>query len=318
MTNGEKTVVCISGASGFVGNHLIKLLLQDHSVRLRLLLHSSTPLAEFMLERIEHIKGDLLSPTTLHDFVHKADIVINLAYLWDRTSEENVTAVKNLHEVSVRSGVRRFIHCSTAVVVGRVREKLITENTTCCPNNDYEKSKYAVEQMLLQQSGASCETVILRPTAVFGVNGKNLLKTVDDIRYGCRLVNHIKSCVYGTRKMNLVPVEDVVGAIRFLCDYAGNLNKQVFIISSDDACNNNYKYIEDAISRKLGKRLPLLPYIKLPLFVLKCLLFFTGRTAIEPMTTYSSEKIHKLGYVSPVSFEAALERFLDWYVDAAR
>ena len=303
--------LAISGANSFVGQHLIRLLLQDASLKLRLLCHSAGYSSEIGFSHVQYLKGDLLSPESLSCFVDKADVVITLAYLWGVTIEDNVSAVKNLFDVSVKNGVKRFIHCSTAVVVGRTKEIVVCESSSCFPRSEYEKSKYEIEKMLLSHSSDMCEVIILRPTAVFGFNGKNVLKIVNDIRYGNRLINYIKYYMYGYRKLNLVPVENVIGSIVFLFKCKHNIANEVFIVSGDDSVNNNYRYVADAVMKSIGISIPLFLKEELPPAILKFLLFCYGRSVVDPMITYSSEKLFNLGYVQAVSFEIALEEYID-------
>jgi len=303
--------ISIVGANSFVGQHLTSLLLQDASLKLKLLSHSAISNSEHISEHVQYLKGDLLNPTSLNDFVHNSDIVINLAYLRGGTIEDNVAAVKNLYNVSEKHGVKRFIHCSTAVVVGRAKETVINENSICVPKSNYEKSKYEVEQMLLTNNSDNCGIIILRPTAVFGFNGKNIVKIINDIRSGNKLLNYIKYYIYGYRKLNLVPVENVVGAIAFLIDYNHKLTNEVFIVSSDNSSNNNYRYLADAVLSKLGRSNCWLKNSSLKTDILKYILFCSARTVIEPMRTYSSEKLYKLGYVPCISFELALEEYIE-------
>lgn len=304
-------VISIVGANSFVGQHLTRLLLQDSSIELKILSHSDTSQSgQTSEEHIQYFKGDLLDATSLNAFAHEADVLINLAYLRNGSIEENVDAVKNLYDIAIRHGIKRFIHCSTAVVVGRAKETFITEKSICFPKSSYEKSKYKIEKMLLANDSDICETTILRPTAVFGLNGENIIKILNDIRYGNELISYIKYFVYGYRKLNLVPVENVVEAIRFLAFCNQELNNEVFIVSSDDSNNNNYRYIANLILGKIDKLSGLPSKKYLHMAVLKLALLCSARSSIEPMTTYSSEKLCSLGYVPPKYFDVAIEEFI--------
>ena len=48
-------------------------------------------------------------------------------------------------------------------------QKIVDECTACFPQNEYEQTKYAAEQILLRQIPAK-RLIILRPTNVFGEN----------------------------------------------------------------------------------------------------------------------------------------------------
>jgi nucleoside-diphosphate-sugar epimerase len=80
-------------------------------------------------QNLSVIYGDLLDIKTLRIFVEAGCIVVNLAYLNGCSEEKNLAAVYNLMEIAAQAKIRRLIHCSTAVVSGRVNINWVTENT---------------------------------------------------------------------------------------------------------------------------------------------------------------------------------------------
>lgn len=111
----------------------------------------------------------------------------------DLSKQENTTTIQNIGEACVKVKIKRMIHCSTAIVVGRAHETNVDEDTICHPTDTYTYIKLTVERVLLEKYGDQFETVILRLTAVFGPGGKNLLKLANDLIYGNHITNYFKS-----------------------------------------------------------------------------------------------------------------------------
>jgi nucleoside-diphosphate-sugar epimerase len=284
-----------------------------HDIEIRLLVHEHKPDLPKNKTGARLVKGDLLKPDTLGDFLIHGSTVINLAYLNRPPIRDNLDAVENLIEKCLEARIQRLVHCSTAVVVGGVRNDVITEETLCEPVSEYETTKLQIEELLKAKVRDHFELAILRPTAVFGPGGKNLLKLAGDLTAGRGLLNYWKSCLYGSRRMNLVYVDNVVSALLFLAFKAQKMNGDTFIISDDEHAMNNYRDIETYLIKEFGRRDYPLPRILLPRFLLPCILRLAGRSNSNPHRIYRSEKIQSLGFQKKTSFETGLSSFAGWY-----
>ena len=307
-------VVSITGASSFIGTHLLERLSLCSDLHLRLLVNRNPNLILQESEKFSIIRGNLLDTKTLNGLVETGCIVINLAYLSGRPPEENFAAINNLVEVCSRAKIRRLIHCSTAVVSGRVSADRVTENTPNRPVKEYEVTKQKIEKIILEKSDGLFETIILRPTAVFGKGGSNLIKLADDLLCENRLVNYIKSCIYQFRRINLVYIDNVVAAIEFFIQTDRNITGETFIISDDEDPSNNYRDIEKYLMKRMGCKPYPVPPVSVPFLILKSLLWLSGRTNDNPALVYDCGKILSSGFKKPVSFEEGLSHFSDWYI----
>jgi nucleoside-diphosphate-sugar epimerase len=307
-------VIAIAGASSFIGTHLLEHLSSRNDLHLKLLVHHHSEFALPGPSRVDRIRGDLLNQDSLNGFVESGCTVVNLVHLRDGSPEENFRAVGNLAEACQRVGVKRLIHCSTAVVSGRISGDRVTEATPLRPRKAYEFSKAGAERILLDRSRESLETAILRPTLVFGKKGKNLLKLAEDLLHGNMAVNYLRSCLFGRRRMNLVYIDTVVSALAFLIRTEHPVGGQIFIISEDEDPANNYQDVERFLIKRLGARAYPLPVIPWPSLILKTLLRWSGRTNTNPALIYDCEKIRSWGFRKPLAFEEGLTRFTDWYL----
>ena len=311
MPNGSELLVIV-GASGFIGRHLVDRAAQRPELRIRLLTRQR-PSAFAEEAGVEVVRGDLLEPATLTGLLEPGCVVVNLAYLAGGTAGDNLAAMANLAEACARQRVRRLLHCSTAVVVGRTGASVIDEQSACRPWDDYERTKLAVEELLFSRAAEGFECVVLRPTAVFGAGGRNLRKLADEVAAGGRLANYLKGCLYGRRRMNLVGVGQVVGAILFLAATTAEVDGEVFIVANDDTAMNNYLDLQRFLMRELGAKPFPLPVVPLPAWVLALLLRLTGRPNVNPHRSYRSGRLADLGCRKGPAFAEELAQFVAWY-----
>jgi len=178
--------------------------------------------------------------------------VINLSYLTDNSS--NLKAIENIIDACLGKRAARLIHCSTAVVAGCVKDNVIDEDTACIPVTPYEKSKLEIENILIKRLNGKSELIILRPTAVFGRHGKNLIKVADDLLSMPSLISSLKTTLFYKRQLNLVCVENVVSAILFLMQINDRMDGEHFIVSDDDEIENNYYDIINLLANCFGHK----------------------------------------------------------------
>lgn len=304
-------LVSVIGASGFIGKYLLATLAERHEFDVRVLTRSRGMKSQNG-SRVSFVEGDLLQAGTLDAMFEPGCMVINLAYLASGSRRENLEAMNNLAEACARNGVRRLIHCSTAVVVGMTQEDWVDECTPCNPVTEYERTKLEIENILLARASGLFEVCILRPTAVFGPGGKNLLKLAKELEMDSQWLNYARSCLFYRRSMNLVCVENVVAALIFLLDADGKIDHEIFIVSDDDSPVNNYRDIEKRLLEKLGKDFPI-QSISLPLLFLGMLRKLFGKPNINPSVKYCDKKLASLGFKKPLSLEAGINSFASDY-----
>jgi nucleoside-diphosphate-sugar epimerase len=300
--------MAITGASGYIGKHLLAELAHRKDRRIKILSRSENRnrLDGALEARAEVVTGDVLQRESFLKLIEPGCTVINLVYLPEAGESGNLAACENLLAACRTRRVRRLIHCSTASVVGRTSERVATETTPCEPISEYGVIKLKVERSILNAAENHVEATILRPTAVFGGGGENLRKLFGDLSGGGRWKNYLKSCLFGKRRMNLVCVENVVAALLFLADYEGDLGGQIFNVSDADSPLNNFADVERMFMREIFVPDYPLPRIPLPLSLLALLLNGLGKDIANPLCDFSSEKLTGLGFEKPVDFETAL------------
>jgi len=297
--------VVVFGASGFVGQHL-RPTLDDGATRVVIV--SRQPVALSSGETL--VQGDLMSPASLAPRLPRGAVVVNLAFDPRGGRDVNVQMADGLAALCAATGAVRVVHLSTAMVVGLVDERPVSETTVCRPRTDYQRTKLEVETRLQSALPTGCPLVILRPTAVFGADGQNLRKLVTDLTTRPWYENYLRLCLFGDRPLNLVPVETVVAAVRFAMASAAAPADGVYLVADDDAPGNNFHDVEQTVRVALG--LPAYPCRRLPVptVVLAALLRLTGRLSFDPRTVFSRARLDAAGFVPPVSFDEALGAYV--------
>jgi nucleoside-diphosphate-sugar epimerase len=303
--------IVIIGASGYIGRNLVAELKAKGIYRIKVLLRADSKIEK--TEGIEFFEGDIFAPQSLNGLLELGCIVVNLVYLWNDGEEKNLILISNLLDACRIANVKRLIHCSTAAVVGRVSDNLITENTLCRPISEYGITKLKVEHVIIEKARGNFDAVILRPTSVFGIEGEPLKKLAADIVGGSRWMNYLKSCLFGRRQMNLVHVANVVEAVIFLTQHTGRFEGDIFIVSNDDDKKNNFIDVERFLMDGLGVKKYCLPRLPLPLTLLKWLLMSMGRNNVNPHCNFDPSKLRKLGFKTPVSLSKGLAEYVAWY-----
>lgn len=306
----------ITGATGFLGRHLVESLARRPDVRLRALAHSTADNKLPRSENVHWVRGDLGDPGIVADLLTGGSTLIHLAYPGSWSPQEHLAGNLQLARTAAECGVRRVVHCSTAAVAGATPEKQVRETTLPVPRTEYEHSKLALESAWRTHSAGSFDLVIARPTAVFGPNGKNLLKLADALADGNATINYLRSSLFGDRKMNLVCVRNVVASLEFLATREEAFDGATFLISDDDDPLNNYRDVERILKQAFGiAGHPLAP-LPVPAAVLSALLRLAGRSNINPARIYDGSRLQEAGWRKICDLEQGLRDFSAWYLSS--
>jgi len=195
--------VLVTGATGFVGSHLLPALERGgHSLTVPVRdsgAESRLPESTSPNKRRVLVIGDIHARTDWGEALRDVDAVIHLAarahVLGQATEDEeafmsvNARGTSQLVTQSVEAGVGRFILMSSIGAVTACSDSLVTLNTPCKPETPYGRSKLAAERTLIDRSGGTNMVwTILRPTLVYGPgNPGNMNRLVALVRRGLPL-----------------------------------------------------------------------------------------------------------------------------------
>ena len=298
--------VSIIGGTGFIGRHLVNHFLEKEVDSIRVLTRKKNLTNK---KNLKFIEGDLFSSDDISELFFGQDVVVNLAYIKENY-QANMDLIDKLIDSCLRANVSKFVHCSSAVVSGRVNTSIINEETICNPLNEYEKTKLAIEERLLLNFKDKIQLIIVRPTSVFGDGGKNLVKIVNSLIYKPRIKNIIPIMINKYRKMHLVPVNDVVAAIYYLVTIDIDLSGEKFIISQDNHLGNNYFRIVNNVASKIGHKRYSKLFLPFSSLILVSILKLIGRSQLRPDQVYSSKKLYDYGFKSDTDLLEAIDKFV--------
>jgi len=171
--------VLVTGATGFVGWHVARQLL-ERGERVRALVRdaarSTKALAE--LAGIETVPGDLRDEESLTSAVAGCGTVYHVAAdyrLWAPRPEEmyrsNVDGTRSVLAAAQKAGVERCVYTSTVGCIGMPKGELGSEDTPAGleeMQGPYKRSKFLAEQVALEFASAGFPVVIVNPTAPVG------------------------------------------------------------------------------------------------------------------------------------------------------
>ena len=205
----------ITGATGFIGGNLARLLLADgHQVRALVRAHSDRRnLSGLPLELAE---GDLDNPQQLAEQIAGCEAVFHVAALYSLWAKDsaaiyraNVTGTENILAAAQMAQVKRFIHTSSVAAIGVPPAGLSATETTITTVealvSDYKKSKFLAEQAARKAAKNGLDVVIVNPSTPVGAYDVKPTPTGEIVlRF---LQNRMPAYVH--TGLNLIDVEDV-------------------------------------------------------------------------------------------------------------
>ncbi|HEU5402777.1 MAG TPA: NAD-dependent epimerase/dehydratase family protein [Terriglobales bacterium] len=185
-------VVAVTGATGFIGRHVVsRLVEQGHSVRTLVRNGSETRLPA----GVSAVSGEVTDAAAVGQALRGAETVIHLAGVAHTTltSDEdrnlaravNVNGTSNVLEAASRLGTRRVVLASSAHVYDGQRGLGVRESAPQAPENLYAQTKIEVEKLGQEFAQRGLEVVTGRPCLTYGPSARfNLFKLMQAIDRG--------------------------------------------------------------------------------------------------------------------------------------
>jgi nucleoside-diphosphate-sugar epimerase len=168
--SARKPLIALTGATGFIGQYLLKEL-PKRGYRLRVLLRRPTNMPAGCASAVI---GDLARPYNMAEALAEVDAVIHTAGIASTMSgvpEDdyrlfNTEATVGFAKAAQRARVKRFVFLSSIrAQSGPTCEGVLTEEREPCPTDAYGRSKLAAEQGL---AATELDWVALRLALVYG------------------------------------------------------------------------------------------------------------------------------------------------------
>jgi len=221
----------VTGATGFIGSHLVEDLLQ-RGIHVRCLVRKTSDLKWLRDLPIDPVYGDCNDPNSLGEAVKGVDQVFHLAgvtkAIQERTYfEVNAFGTENLIHACLEhnSHLQKFIYLSSQAAAGPCRDGgMKRESDISAPVSPYGKSKRMGEELAMEHSH-ELPLLILRPCAIYGPRDRDIYA------FFKLLSKRIKPCLSGQdQHISLCFVQDIIQAI-LLAAEARQPSGEVFFVS---------------------------------------------------------------------------------------
>ena len=269
---GAKPLIALTGATGFIGQCLLRDL-PKRGYRLRVLLRRPSAVP---MECASAVVGDLARPQNMAAALADADAVIHsagVAHAMSGLPEDdyrvlNTEATIALARAAQRAGVKRFIFLSSIrAQSGPTAEHVLTEDLAPQPTEAYGRSKLAAEQGLTE---LDLDWVALRLVLVYGAGVKGNMAEL--VRFARAPYPLPLGALRGRR--SLLALDNLVAAIDTVLAAPGRLRRPFLV--ADPAALTIPEMIT-ALRRGLNRSPGLIP---VPPSLLEMALRATGRTEI--------------------------------------
>jgi len=240
----------ITGATGFVGQRLVKAL--DGEIRV---------LSRTRQSNYETVICDLQSDAIPNDALNEVDTVFHLAGIAHDIRDEskikelyqkvNIDATIQLAELAIKSGVKNFLFVSSVKAGGLpLFGQCLSEEDQGEPDSIYGQTKREAEIKLLEIGrNSNMHISIIRPSLVYGPNIKgNLELMLSGIKKGW-----FPSLPETGNKRSMIHVDDLVRAI-LLVAKDNHTNGEIFIAT--DGIPYSSREIYNAMRDATGKSIP--------------------------------------------------------------
>jgi len=177
--------ILITGATGFIGRHVVPRLEQDGCLLTLAVRTAETCPPLWRRNSCVRIveTGDLAQPAHLDAAFSDVSCVVHLAGLTNagkagegaekRFRAGNVSATRNLVDAAIRHRIATFVHLSSIfAVTDNVADRIIDDTTESTPSSAYGRSKREAEQCLTRLPDHGIAAISLRLPLVIGPQAK--------------------------------------------------------------------------------------------------------------------------------------------------
>lgn len=246
-------MILVTGASGFVGRHVIKIA-GSFSKALYRNVSSGDGQPFESVESFDETTDFSAALEGIDVIVHLAGIAHAPLTPESEYLQVNVDGTLNLARQATDAGVKRFVFVSTIGVNGAVTSNApFTVDDEPCPVNHYTRSKYEAEKRLrILAENTGLELVIVRPTLVYGANAAGNFGQL------CSLVSRVPILPFGLaeNRKSFISVENLADLL-IVCANHPNAPGHTFLASEQNPLS--IKEFTNEIAEGLGKKLLQVP-----------------------------------------------------------
>ncbi len=244
-------IALVTGASGFIGSHLVELLLKKNS-QVRCLLRKTSSKKWLEDLPVEFVYGDLFTMDALRDAVSSVDYVYHSAGLTKaRTREEyergNTLGTRNLLDAVLdrNPNVKRFVQISSGAAAGPSPSKApINEANAPHPITTYGRTKWEAELECLKEA-ARIPITIVRPPVVYGPRDKDVFEFFHTMSKGLQPMSGLHE-----KYVSIIHVTDLVRGFVMAAESEKAAGQTYFLTSTSV---HGWREIGDLTKKALGR-----------------------------------------------------------------
>jgi dihydroflavonol-4-reductase len=322
----NNSIAVVTGANGFVGSHLVDLLLEKN-YKVRCIIRKTSNLRWLEGKNVEIYDTGLFDNEGLRKAFKDAEYIFHVAGVVKSKKPEgyfkgNVDPTRNLLDVSLefKDTIKRFLVVSSQTAAGpSLNGNPVNEETECHPITTYGRSKLAQEK-LAQTYMDRIPVTICRAPAVYGERDTEILIFFKTFNKGL-----MTTIGFDKKKVSLIHVIDLVNGF-LLAAIHNNAKNQIYFISSEKYYT--WEEIGDVTSTATGKN-PVKVKVPHPLvFSIASAAQFFAMFSSKPATLNiekarditqnswtcdTSKAVKELGYHQKISIEEGIKRTVEWY-----
>jgi len=322
----EKIISVVTGGTGFVGSHMVDLLLaKGHEVRC--VVRKSSNLKWLENKNVKIFNFGLSDREGLKEIIKDADFIYHIAGVVKSKSKDgyfkgNVEPTRNILDacLQVNPNIKRILIVSSMTACGPTKiDKPVNENTPENPITTYGESKFMQEQ-LAKSYMDKLPITIVRPPAVYGPRDTEIYLVFKTYKQGLMTL-----VGFNKKELSLVHVSDLVNGI-YLASTNENSKGKTYFISSDEITDwtEVSKILEDVFKKKAIKINIPHPVVYLIAAIAQFFSIFSKKPATfnlekardfvqEAWTCDISKAVKELNFHPEMSTEEGIRQTIDWY-----
>ncbi len=244
----------VTGACGFVGSHLVDLLLEEGwEVRATDLPDVSR---HWLPKHVDWVAADLTRPDTLDSAVKGSDVVFHTAGVndasipWERLYRVNALGTEALLEAARKAGVQRILSWSSYGVYGRLAKNCrpVDENHPVRPRDPLSRSKAIRDAVVWRYADMGLSATILRPGFIYGPRARQGMARIFQWIDQTSIVPIPRNL---TQRIGTIHVKDVARAASLLAGREDTIGQEFNIV---DNGQHEVHALLSLLARLLGKR----------------------------------------------------------------
>ena len=317
----------VTGATGFIGSHIAKKLM-ERGEHVKILLRKSSKTTNIDDIDVERVYGDVMDIDSINEALKDCDTLYHTAGVasfrkedYQKMEEINVKGTSNILNAALNAGVKKVVHTSSIAAIGvDPRGGIADEETKYSLDYlgvKYLDTKHRGEQAALELAKKGLPLVVVNPATVIGTGDIYLSSTAFILWFYKK-----KFPGYMDGTLNMVDVEDVAEG-HILAAEKGRIGERYILGNQNFTLLELFNLLEEVTG--VPK-----PKMKIPYFIALASGYFVERILGMSFPNYStmdldsvklsklrwhfdsSKAIKELGY-QPSDIKQSIKNTMTWF-----